>query len=511
MPDRTPTDGTAARFLDLLAAQPLDRRTVLRLGGGVLVAGALAACTRGGTTSKPTPTPGGTPSAWTAPAEPMAFPKGFRWGAATSAYQVEGSTTADGRGPSIWDTFAAKPGKIRGGATGDPAADHYRRWESDLDLMSTLGLAAYRFSVAWPRVQPTGSGAANPKGLDFYKRLVDGLLQRNIHPAITLYHWDLPQPLQDAGGWPARDTAQRFADYAALVYEALHDSGATWLTINEPKTTASVGYGTSVHAPGADDVDQYAAAVHHQLLAHGLAVQAFRASGAQGDIGIALNLLPAYPVGLNAEAATARVDAVENRLYLDPVLKGTYPDDAIGDKGGQIHADTAKFQALVHDGDLATISAPIDVLAVQYYGVTGVDSTGQYRQIAPQSLATWQQIRPEGLYDLLTRIKHDYPHAPALVVTENGIPDPDAAGTTQDGDRLEFLRAHFQQAARAIEAGVDLRQYYVWSLLDNFEWAEGYSQRWGIVRVDFDTQERTPKDSAHWYSEVIKANAVARA
>jgi beta-glucosidase len=489
----------------------LDRRTVLRLGGGLVALGTLAACTNGSAptgTASPTPTESG---AWEPPAEPMAFPDGFVWGAATSAFQVEGSTKADGRGPSIWDTFAAQPGRIADGSTGDPAADHYRRWAADLDLMKALGLGAYRFSVAWPRVQPTGSGKANPKGVDFYKRLVDGLVSRGIHPAITLYHWDLPQPLQDAGGWPARETAQRFADYASIVFDALHDSGATWLTINEPKTTASVGYGTSAHAPGADDVEQYVAAVHHQLLAHGLAVQAFRASGATGDIGIALNLMPVYPTSDDAAEATRRVDGVENRLYLDPVLRGTYPDDAIGDLAGQIPASRTSFEALVHDGDLATISAPIDVLAVQYYGVSGVDASGQYRQVAPTSLATWQQVRPEGLYDLLTRLKADYPDAPPLVITENGIPDPDAQGTTDDSQRLDFLRRHLQQAARAIGDGVDLRQYYVWSLLDNFEWAEGYTQRWGIVRVDFDTQRRTPKSSAQWYSGVIRANAVAPA
>jgi beta-glucosidase len=514
------TDDPLAHGLDGHPAplgHPLDRRTVLRLGGGLVALGALAACTPDESAPKPaatTPVPSPTATtdgAWEPPADPMAFPAGFLWGAATSAFQVEGSTKADGRGPSIWDTFGAQPGRIADGSTGDPAADHYRRWAADLDLMKALGLRAYRFSVAWPRVQPTGSGKANPKGVDFYKRLVDGLLSRGIHPAITLYHWDLPQPLQDAGGWPARDTAQRFADYAAIVYDALHDSGATWLTINEPKTTASVGYGTSAHAPGADDVEQYTAAVHHQLLAHGLAVQAFRASGATGDIGIALNLMPVYPTTDDAQPATRRVDAVENRLYLDPVLLGTYPDDAIGDLSGQIPASRAAFDKLVRPGDLAAISAPIDVLAVQYYGVSGVDSSGQYRQIAPVSLASWQQVCPEGLHDLLTRITRDYPDAPPLIITENGIPDPDARGTTADDQRLEFLRSHFQQAARAIGDGVDLRQYYVWSLLDNFEWAEGYTQRWGIVHVDFATQRRTPKQSAQWYSGVIRANAVAPA
>ncbi|GIG19650.1 beta-glucosidase [Cellulomonas chitinilytica] len=487
---------------------PMDRRAALRLGGGLVALGALAACTPAERTDTVTPTATPTATAWAPPAQPMTFPAAFVFGAATSAFQVEGSTTADGRGPSIWDTFAAVPGHIAGGATGDPAADHYRRWEQDLDLMSDLGLRSYRFSVAWPRIQPTGSGPVNQPGVDFYRRLVEGLGERGIAPAITLYHWDLPQPLQDVGGWAVRDTAERFVDYAGIMFDALGDADATWLTINEPKTTASVGYGTPYHAPGVADVQQQVAAVHHQLLGHGLAVRRFRESGALGGIGIALNLLPVYPAGMGAEAPTTRADAVENRLYLDPVLLGTYPDDAIGEKAGQVHADPAAFQALVQAGDLDTISEPLDVLAVQYYGVAGIDRTGNVVTIAPQSDAEWQQVRPEGLYDVLTRLTRDYPDAPPLVVTENGIPDPTAAGTTQDDERTEFLRAHFQQAARAIQDGVDLRAYYVWSLLDNFEWAEGLTQRWGLVHVDFDTQERTPKASALWYRDVIAAGAV---
>ena len=487
----------------------VDRRTVLQLGGGLAVMGLLAACTGDpgpGPTSTATPTP--TPSGpWTAPAEPMAFPTGFVWGSATSAFQVEGSTTVDGRGPSIWDTFAQVPGHIDDGSTGDPAADHYRLWESDLDLMAGLGLTSYRFSVAWPRIVPTGSGATNQRGIDFYRRLVDGLVDRGIRPAITLYHWDLPQPLQDAGGWTNRDTATRFAEYAAVMFEALGDVDATWLTINEPKTTAYVGYAGTEHAPGAGDADQGAAAVHHQLLAHGLAVQAFRESGAVGEIGIALNLQPIYPVG-QAQKPAARADSSENRLFLDPVLLGTYPDDAIGDSSGQLHADPATFAALVEDGDLEIISAPCDVLAVQYYGVGAVDDTGSWVQLYPTSPAGWQQVHAEGLYDLLTRLKRDYPGAPPLLITENGIPDV-RAGAIDDDDRVVFLREHLQQAARAIGEGVDLRGYYAWSLLDNFEWARGMSQRWGIVHVDFDTQERTPKASANWYSGVITANAVA--
>ncbi len=469
--------------------RPIDRRTVLLGGGAALL---LAAC---GPTGTPAPSS-------SARATLPVFPEAFTWGVATSAFQVEGSTTADGRGPSIWDTFAAKPGNIDGGATGDPAADHYRRWEADLDLLVELGIPAYRFSVAWPRIQPTGSGPSNPKGVDFYRRLVDGLLEREIHPAITLYHWDLPQPLQDAGGWAARATAQRFADYADLVLDALHDVDATWLTINEPKTTAYVGYAGTEHAPGLGDPDAGVAAVHHQLLAHGLATQAFRASGAAGQIGIALNLLPVYPVGAS-QKPVLRVDAVENRMFLDPLLTGAYPDDAIGDHKGQLHVDADRFAALVRDGDLDVISEPTDVLGVNYYGVAMINESGDYVNTYPTSAAGWQQIHAEGLYDLLTRLRDDYPDLPPMHITENGIPDDESHPGMHDDARIEYLSTHLEQAARAIGDGVDLRGYYAWSFLDNFEWARGLRQRWGLVHVDFDSQERTPKDSARWYAQVV--------
>ncbi len=473
----------------------LDRRQFLALGGGTALALGIAGCT----TANPQSTP--------QPGERVQFPAGYTWGAATSAFQVEGSTTADGRGRSIWDTFAAKPGRIRGGATGDPAADHYRRWEEDLGLMSELGLGAYRFSVAWPRIQPDGSGPVNQKGLDFYRRLVAGLLERGIHPGITLYHWDLPQALQDAGGWPSRDTAQRFADYAEIMFDALGDTGADWFTINEPKTTAFVGHWYGGHAPGLSDPDAAVAAVHHQLLAHGLAVQRFRQAQRSGRIGIALNLLPVYPVGEDAEPAGQRIDAAENRLFLDPVLLGSYPDDAIGAGGGSVPADPARFRALIREGDLEIISSQNDLLAIQYYGVTGADSAGNQVRIYPTSNAPWQQIYPEGLYDLLVRLRDEYPAIP-IVITENGMPDETPELTVDDPYRVQFLRNHFVQAHRAIEAGVPLEAHYVWSLLDNFEWAEGYEQRWGIIAVDFETQQRTLKSSAQFYREVIAENAV---
>ncbi len=477
----------------------IDRRQLLQYTALGAAVATLAACAPSGS---PAPV-----TSWVAPTEPMVFPPGYTWGAATSAFQVEGATKVDGRGASIWDTFCAQPGRIRDGGTGDPGADHYHRWESDLDLMATLGLGAYRFSIAWPRIQPTGSGAVNQRGVDFYRRLVDGLVERGIKPGITLFHWDLPQALQDAGGWPARDTAYRFADYAQVMFEAFGDVDADWFTINEPKTLAYVGHWYGAHAPGLTDPNAAAAAVHHQLLGHGLAVERFRASGAKGRIGIALNLVPVYPAGLDVEKAMRFVDGSENRLFLDPVLLGSYPTDAIGSLGGQLPADTAKFDALVVDGDLATISAPNDLLAIQYYGVTGVTDNGSQTQLYPTSNASWQQIHAEGLYDLLMRLKADYPAIP-IIITENGIPDNGPDLTTSDDYRVSFLRDHFVQANRAITDGSLLEAHYVWSLLDNFEWAEGYTQRWGIVAVDFETQERSPKDSFAFYKKVIAANAV---
>jgi beta-glucosidase len=482
----------------------LSRRTLLALAGGGALATALAACGIG----DPQHSPSATREAWTPPSAPMRFPEDYIWGSATSAYQVEGSPTADGRGASVWDTFAAIPGAIRDGSTGDPAADQYVRYPQDIAMMDSLGLGAYRFSISWPRIQPKGTGPANRAGMDHYRRLVGDLLERGIRPGITLFHWDLPQGLQDSGGWRERDTAERFADYAALCFDALGDAGADWFTLNEPKTHAFVGHWHGAHAPGLSSPDLAAAAVHHQLLAHGLAVQRFRDAGAPGRIGIALNLLPVYSTSSEETEASRHLDASENRLFLDPVLLGRYPDDAIGPSRGQLPAHPTAFTALQHDGDLDVISTPNDFLAVQYYGVAAVDDAGNPVQLHPSSAASWQQVWPEGLYDLLMRLVRDYPRIP-LIITENGIPDPTAAITVDDPHRIEFLRAHFQQAARAIGDGAPLEGHYVWSLLDNFEWGEGYQQRWGIVAVDFETQERIPKLSAAFLSEVIAANAVA--
>lgn len=486
------------------SASSFTRRQLFGAAGAVAIGGVAAVSLAGCSPASPAKT-----AAWRPPATPMRFPKGYVWGAATSAYQIEGAWNVDGRGPSIWDTFSqAGLGHIADGSTGDVAADHYHLWQTDFDLLKTLGVGGYRFSLSWPRIQPTGSGPVNQRGIDFYRRLLDGLVERGIRPGVTLFHWDLPQPLQDAGGWPTRDTASRFADYADIVFGAFGDVDADWLTLNEPKTLAFNGYWYGNHAPGITDPDQAAAAVHHQLLAHGLTVQSFASQGAKGRVGPVLNLTPVTPTDPAAVQQTKNVDARENRFFLDPILKGSYPTNAIGTENGQLPADPDRFAALVKDGDLQTISSPVGVLGVNYYGVSGVDLNGDEVTIHPTSTADWEQVWAPGLYTLLTRITHDYKKVPILI-TENGIPDDRMQNGLNDSQRIEYLRSHFQQAARAIEAGVALEGHYVWALLDNFEWAEGYTQRWGLTHVDFDTLKRTPKKSFTWYRDVIAKNAVA--
>ncbi|SNT59821.1 beta-glucosidase [Asanoa hainanensis] len=436
----------------------------------------------------------------------LRFPDGFRWGAATSAYQIEGAAKEDGRGASVWDTFSHTPGRTRNGDTGDVAADHYHRWANDLDLMKDLGLRSYRFSISWPRVQADGTGKANQRGLDFYRRLVDGLHERGIEPMATLFHWDLPQALQDLGGWENRDVAYRFADYAAAVFEALGTAVPVWLTINEPKTVVQNGYLGGHHAPGLRDPDAAYLVAHHLQLAHGLAVRALRAES-DARIGPALNLHPCYPADdrPETETATRLYDGYENRLYLDSILRGAYPQDVLDDLGPD-----SRMVRGIRDGDLAVISSPVDLLAVQYYTPYYVTGGGDTETRWPTSEAFWQQIFPDGMFDMLTRITRDYGPIP-LTITENGLPCPDelgSDGTVDDPGRVEFLRDHFAAAHRAIEAGVPLESYHVWSLMDNFEWAEGYEQRWGLVYVDYPTQRRILKRSAHWYKGVIRDNTV---
>jgi beta-glucosidase len=437
----------------------------------------------------------------------LTFPAGFTWGAATSAYQIEGATTEDGRGDSVWDAFCREPGRVRNDDTGEPAADHYHRYPSDLDLMRGLGLHSYRFSIAWPRVMPDGSGRVNQRGLDFYRRIVEGLRERGIQPMATLFHWDLPQVLQDRGGWESRDTAYRFADYAAAVFAGLGADVTNWLTINEPKTVVQNGYLMGIHAPGLVDPDAAYAVAHHLALAHGLAVSAFRSDASGGRIGPALNLHPTYPADASdgARAAAHLLDGYENRLYLDPIFRGRYPEDVLADLGPD-----SRLAKVIRAGDLEIISAAVDLLAVQYYCPIYVDAQHQTVSRWPTSQAFWQQIYPEGLYDILTRVARDYGPVP-ISITENGMPCLDEL--TPDGDvddlsRVTFLRDHFAAAHRAIEAGVQLESYHVWSLLDNFEWQQGYAERWGLVYVDYATQQRVLKRSARWYRDVIARNGI---
>ncbi|MFI6760452.1 GH1 family beta-glucosidase [Micromonospora sp. NPDC050417] len=467
------------------------------------------------------------PAVLAAPAEAtVRFPEGFVWGAATASYQIEGAVADDGRGPSIWDTFSRTPGKVYAGHTGDVACDHYHRYPQDVALMADLGLQAYRFSIAWPRIQPDGSGPVNPRGLDFYDRLVDELIGRGIDPIVTLYHWDLPQTLEDRGGWTNRATAEHFAEYATAVYARLGDRVKTWTTLNEPWCSAYLGYGNGVHAPGRQDPAAAFTAVHHLLLAHGLAGRALRAAGAQ-TLGITLNPTEAYPVDPSRPedlAAVRLVDGLANRIFLDPMLRGEYPADVL--------EHVARFTNLDHlrDGDEKIINVPIDLLGINYYQPTyvtaregatggggaypGTDGIEFVAPVGPLTDMGWM-IEPRGLTTLLVRISENYPGVP-MIITENGAAfpdkfdraDPDADGRIPDADRVDYLDGHLRAAHEAISRGVDLRGYLVWSLLDNFEWAEGYRKRFGIVHVDYLTQRRVLKDSARWYREVIRRNGL---
>ncbi|TCL72326.1 broad-specificity cellobiase [Hydrogenispora ethanolica] len=440
------------------------------------------------------------------------FPVDFVWGAATAAYQIEGAVREDGRGESIWDRFSHTPGKIQGGDTGDVACDHYHRYREDVALMREMGLKGYRFSIAWPRIVPAGKGALNPKGLDFYNALVDRLLANGITPYATLYHWELPQLLQDRGGWDNRDTAAYFAEYAAVVFESLGDRVRHWITLNEPSVVAYNGHAIGEHAPGFTD---YALAVrvsHHLNLAHARAVAAYRQLNQGGVIGTTLNLTSVYPAGNAPEdGAAARIaDGMYNRWFLDPVLKGAYPRDILELFGQKLQAP------VIQAGDLERIAAaPIDFLGLNYYSRLLVRSAPSspfgyeaVRGAGPCTAMGWE-IYPDGLYDLLVRLDRDYGH-PRLLVTENGaaFDDPLQAGRVADPERIAYLREHFLAARRAIESGVRLEGYFVWSLLDNFEWAHGYSRRFGLIYVDYPTQERIWKDSARWYQGVIRQNGV---
>jgi beta-glucosidase len=467
----------------------------------------------------------------------LTFPQGFVWGSATASFQIEGAAWEDGRVASIWDTFCRVPGAVANGDTGDVACDHYHRWPEDVQIMADLGLSAYRFSTAWPRICPE-PGVVNQKGLDFYSRLVDGLLEKGIEPWLTLYHWDLPQVLEDRGGWADRGVVDHFVEYAQVVHGALGDRVRRWTTLNEPWCSAFLGYAGGQHAPGRQEPQAAASAAHHLLLAHGRAVQALRAVDADADYGITLNMSvfdPVDPEDPADLAAVSRHDALQNRIFAEPLFLGRYPQE--------VHeAYEAVGVALpVLDGDLEAIATPLQFLGLNYY--TGQAVTGHAppaEAVMPDGAAVerptshpmvgigeaysvsrglkrtameWE-VQPDGLRRLLERVQEDWtgPAGVPLHITENGSAWDDVVeedGSVQDDDRVAYLVDHLAAVHQAIEAGVDVRGYFAWSLLDNFEWAYGYDKRFGIVRVDFDTQERTPKASAHVYSAVARTGRLA--
>jgi len=474
------------------------------------------------------------PQAATSGARPL--PAGFTLGSATASYQVEGAAREDGRGPSIWDTFSHTPGRVWNGDTGDVACDHYHRMEEDLDLLAWLGLDAYRFSIAWPRIQPQGTGAVNGAGLDFYDRLVDGLLARGITPVATLYHWDLPQALEEAGGWTSRDTSAAFADYASAVGQRLGDRVGTWTTLNEPWCSAYLGYASGAHAPGRHDPAAALSAVHHLNLAHGLGLQALRSSvSGNPDYSVTLNLHVVRGEGEGGAEAVRQIDGLANRVFLQPMLEGSYPGDVLGD------TSAITDWSFVREGDLAQIHQGLDVLGVNYYssqrvaqwdGVSprqqadghqsvghspwpGADRVEFLPQPGPQTDMGWN-IDPAGLTELLLDLHHRYPQLP-MMVTENGAAFPDqvvdepsrpGGKAVHDQDRVDYVRDHIRAVLDAREAGADVRGYFVWSLMDNFEWGFGYSKRFGIVHIDYETLVRTPKDSAHWFADLTRSREV---
>jgi beta-glucosidase len=435
------------------------------------------------------------------------FPADFVWGTATAAYQIEGAATEDGRGASIWDTFTRTPGRTARGETGDVACDHYHRWPQDLDLGAGLGVDAYRLSLSWPRILPTGAGRVESRGLDFYRRLLAGVRERGLQPYVTLYHWDLPQALEDGGGWRSRDTAQRFAEYAAMVANALAEFEPAWITLNEPYCSAIVGYAEGKHAPGAREGHGALAAAHHLLLAHGLAVEVLRPYGR--PIGVAVNLSPMVPVSTSDDdvAAARRRDLLHNRLFLDPLLRGRYPADYDEVFGGLTD------RSFVDDGDLAVIGAPLDFLGVNYYyrnrvragslatGPTAADIgvVTEHAVGLPLTQLNWP-VEPEGLHATLARLHAEYPGLPPVYITENGC----AYAELDDQPRIAFVAAHLAQVRRAIADGIDVSGYFYWSLLDNLEWARGYEPRFGLVHVDYATQARTPRASYTWLRDQLR-------
>ncbi len=438
------------------------------------------------------------------------FPADFAWGTATASYQNEGATEVDGRGTSIWDVFARTHGAINDGSTGDVADDHYHRFREDIRLMAELGLNSYRFSIAWPRIQPTGSGPANQRGLDFYRRLVDELQAHDIAPYATLYHWDLPQALEDEGGWLNRDTAARFAEYAGIVSEALADGIGHWITLNEPWCSAFLGYAGGAHAPGRRLGKRAGRAAHHLMLGHGMAVPAIRSANPSASIGITLNLTPTVARTDRSEDqdAARRIDGLANRLFLDPILTGRYPDDVVED------LELGDWLAPTRDADLASIAAPLDLVGINYYfrntvGAGGDDTEPRlehptstpvrfYSTTDRRTHMGWP-ITPDGIIDVISMVHDRRPDLP-IAITENGAAYDDRVqdGAIHDEDRRAFLESHIDACARAIAQGLPLVGYFIWTLMDNWEWAWGFGRRFGLIRVDHESLERTVKDSGRW-------------
>ncbi|MFJ5773536.1 GH1 family beta-glucosidase [Streptomyces sp. NPDC093094] len=466
------------------------------------------------------------------PATPATFPPAFLWGAATSAYQIEGAVREDGRTPSIWDTFSHTPGKTAGGDHGDIAVDHYHRFRDDVALMAELGLNSYRFSISWSRVQPTGRGPAVQRGLDFYRSLVDELLAHGIKPAVTLYHWDLPQELEDAGGWPVRDTAHRFAEYAQIVGEALGDRVEQWITLNEPWCSAFLGYGSGVHAPGRTDGAAALRAAHHLNLAHGLGTVALRSvMPARNSVAVSLNSSVVRPFSDDPAdlAAAQRIDDLANGVFHGPMLHGAYPESLLS------ATSSVTDWSFVQDGDVRTAHQPLDALGVNYYTPALVSAPERaprgpradghgasesspwpgsedvaFHQTPGERTEMGWTIDPTGLHDLLMRFSREAPGVP-LYVTENGAAyddKVDADGRVHDPERIAYLHGHLSAVRRAITDGADVRGYYLWSLMDNFEWAYGYGKRFGAVYVDYATLSRTPKSSAHWYGAAARTGVL---
>ncbi len=462
-----------------------------------------------------------------------AFPEGFLWGSATASYQIEGAVNEGGRGPTIWDTYSHTPGRILNGDTGDVADDHYHRWPEDVGQMKKLGLRAYRFSIAWSRVQPRGTGEFNAEGIAFYSTLVDALIEAGVQPVATLYHWDLPQALQDQGGWTNRETALRFAEYGERMALELGNRISIWTTLNEPWCAAYLGYASGVHAPGITDDASALAAVHHLNLAHGLAGRAIRSVlGQDTKLSVTLNLhvtKPADPESAADVEAVRRIDTIANEIFLQPMIEGRYP--------AQLISDTAAVSdwSFVQDGDLELINVPLSILGVNYYASNlarkytgdgprqradghgdtaaspwvGVDDVEFLEQPGPHTAMGWN-IDPDAFTELLVAVGRRYPDLP-LMVTENGAAFHDEVsddGRIHDDRRVDYLYRHIDAVGAAIDAGADVRGYFVWSLLDNFEWSFGYDRRFGIIRVDFDSLERSWKDSAHWYAELIATNSL---